>query len=225
MPKSPDDKIGSLAAIIGAALLLVGTCLHPMQADPNIPSAAFAEYAADRHWVASHLTQLFGAIATAAALVLLSRRLADGPAAGWAALGMAGAIASLATASALQAVDGVALKAAVDGWAAAPEPDRSAPFHAAVGVRQIELGLASVTGVLFGLTSSVYGIALLGDRRFPKWLGVLAIAGGVPTVVAGIAMAYTGFSELAMLVQMPAMSLLVLWMAALGVCTWKRSAA
>ena len=31
-----------------------------MDADPNIPIAAFTEYAADHHWVASHLTELFG---------------------------------------------------------------------------------------------------------------------------------------------------------------------
>jgi len=53
--------------------------MHPMGADPNIPLAAFTEYAADHHWVASHLMQLFGVILMVAALVLLSRMLAGGP--------------------------------------------------------------------------------------------------------------------------------------------------
>jgi len=193
-----------------------------MGADPNVPLAAFTEYAADHHWMTSHLMQLFGVILMVAALVLLSWRMADGPAANWATLGMAGAIASLATASALQAVDGVALKVMVDSWAAAPEPEKTALFYAAFGVRQIEIGLASMTSVLFGLTSSIYGIAVLADHRFPRWIGVLAIASGAPTVIAGVVIAYTGFSNLAMLINMPSSSLLILWMIVLGVYTWRR---
>jgi len=47
-------------AIAGSVLLFIGTYLHPMSADPNQAAAAFAEYAADPLWVASHLTQLAG---------------------------------------------------------------------------------------------------------------------------------------------------------------------
>ncbi len=194
-----------------------------MGADPNMPLAAFTEYAADRHWVTSHLMQLFGFILMVAALVLLSRRMADGPATEWATLGIAGAIASLAVASGLQAVDGVALKVMVNSWAATPEPERAALFQAAFGVRQIEIGLAGITSLLFGLTASIYGIALLIDRRFPRWLGGFAIAGGAPTAIAGIVIAYTGFSALAMDINLSSGSLLILWMTVLGVYAWRRS--
>ena len=224
MHRPPGSRIGPIAAISGAILLFVGTYLHPMDADPNVPLAAFTEYAADHHWVASHLMQLFGVLLMGAALTLLSRRLADGPAAEWASLGMAGAIASMAVAAALQAVDGVALKVMVDRWAAAQEPAKGALFHAAFGVRQIETGLASMASLLLGLTASIYGMALLIDRRFPRWIGVFAIAGGVPTAIAGIVIAYTGFSALEMEINMPSSSLLLLWMIALGIYAWKRSA-
>ena len=43
---------------------LVATSLHPLEADPNDPEAAFAEYAADDLWVATHLGQ-FIAVAEA----------------------------------------------------------------------------------------------------------------------------------------------------------------
>ncbi len=125
-----------------------------MGADPNMPLAAFAEYAADRHLVASHLLQLLGIAMMVAALVLLSRRMGDGPAAEWATLGMMGAVASLAVASVLQAVDGVALKGMVDRWAAAAEPGKAALFQAAFGVRQIESGLAGIASMLMGLDRS-----------------------------------------------------------------------
>ena len=215
--RTPGSRIGPIAAIAGAVVLFVGTYLHPMSADPNVPLAAFAEYAASDNWVAIHLMQLLGVVLIAASLVLLSRKMADGPAAQWAALGAAGAIASVAVASALQAVDGVALKAMVDTWAATPELGKASMFDAAFGVRQIEVGLASMTSLLLGLTASVYGIALSIDRRFPRWVGVVALAGGVPTATAGVVMAYTGFSNRSMVLGMPSNLLLVLWMIALGV--------
>lgn len=104
------NRVISIAAISGAILLFAGTCLHPMQADPNVALAAFTEYAVDRPWVASHLMQLSGVALMVTALVLLSRKMAGGTADAAAFLGSAGAIASLAVASALQAVDGVALR-------------------------------------------------------------------------------------------------------------------
>ena len=219
MQTRPDSRIGPIAAVAGAVLLFVGTYLHPMSADPNVPLAAFTEYAASGHWVAIHLMQLFGVVLIAASLVLLSRKMAEGPAAEWATLGAAGAIASVAIAAALQAVDGVALKFMVDMWAATPEP---AMFSAALGVRQIEVGLASMTSLLLGLTAAIYGIALLIDGRFPIWIGVVAIVGGVPTAVAGVVMAHTGFSNAAMVLGMPSNSLLIVWMIILGVYEWKR---
>jgi hypothetical protein len=219
MPTRRESRIGPIAAVAGAVLLFVGTYLHPMSADPNVALAAFTEYAASGNWVAIHLMQLFGVVLIAASLVLLSRKMAEGPAAEWATLGAAGAIASVAIAAALQAVDGVALKFMVDMWAATPEP---AMFSAALGVRQIEVGLASMTSLLLGLTAAIYGIALLIDGRFPGWIGVVAIVGGVPTAVAGVVMAHTGFSNAAMVLGMPSNSLLIVGMIILGVYEWKR---
>lgn len=120
-------------------------------------------------------------------------------------------------------MDGIALKAMVDAWAAAPPAQKQMAFYAAFAVRQVEIGLASVTSLLFGLTVSVYGVALLADRTYPRWVSGLAIAGGVPTAVAGVVMAYTGFSGLAMAIDMPASSVLLVWMLVVGVFMWRRA--
>lgn len=210
-----------MCAIAGSALLFVGTYLHPMQADPNQAVAAFTEYAADSLWIASHLTQLLGVVLMIAALLFLARQLEATPAAGWSRLGAGGAIASLALAAALQAVDGIALKAMVDTWAAAPAAQQEVAFHAAFAVRQVEAGLASVASLLFGLTAMVYGVALLRGRLYPKWVAGLAIAGGVPIMIAGVVMAYTGFSPLAMALNMPAAALVLVWMLTVGIFMWR----
>ena len=156
------------------------------------------------------------------ALIQLSRLLASGPASGLAWTGAAGAIASLAAAAATQAVDGIALKMMVDAWAAAAEPDKTVLFYATYGVRQIEVGLASITSLLFGLTMCVYGVAVISDHSFAKWLGWLPIIGGIPTAIAGVVIAYAGFSGLAMSINMPANLLLLVWVIALGILFWRR---
>jgi hypothetical protein len=222
MQKTPSNRVGLISGILGASLLLIGTYLHPMSADPNVPTAAFTEYAADPHWVASHLLQLCGAVLLVTALVLFSRTLEEGPAAAWTPVVRIGASASIAMAAALQAVDGVALKVMVDRWATATELEKTSLLHATFAVRQIEIGLASMSSILFGLTVAVYGIALLIDHRFPRWLGALALVSGIPTAIAGIVMAYTGFSDVSMLINMPASVLLIVWIVALGVAAWRR---
>ncbi len=169
------------------------------------------------------MTQLAGVVLMVGALVLVSWMMRRGPAAGWALLGAIGAVGSLAVTAALQAVDGVALKVMVDTWAVAAEANKAAIFQAAFAVRQIEIGLAAIVSSLFGATVTVYGIAFVVDRSLRRWLGWLAIVGGVPTAVAGVVMAHTGFSSLAMAISMTASSLILLWMIALGVMIWRRA--
>jgi hypothetical protein len=100
------SKAGATCAIAGAALLLVGTYLHPMEANPNEPVAAFTEYAADDFWVFSHLMQLAGVASMVAALLFLTTVLETRRGPGIARVAAGGAIASLALAATLQAVDG-----------------------------------------------------------------------------------------------------------------------
>ncbi len=222
MNKPCVKALTAITAISGAILLFVGTILHPMGADPNQPLAAFTEYAADDHWVATHLIQLLGVSLMVVALVLLSRRLHGGPATVPAVLGELGAITSLAITAALQAVDGIALKAMVNTWSGAADADKAMLFYATVAVRQVEIGLASMMSLLLGITVVIYGIALWIAPDFPRWLGVLAIVGGVPTVIASIVMAYTGFSDLAMLINMPSSLLLLVWMVLVGIDVWRK---
>ena len=214
------NRVGAVGAIAGAILLLVATSLHPLEADPNNPEAAFAEYAADDLWVATHLGQFFAIVAIAVGLIALNDTLRQGRAASWATLGRAGAIASVAAAAVLQAVDGIALKFMVDRWAASSPPQRDLVFEVAFGVRQIEAGLASLMSITFGLTVLVYGVAL-AFSRYPRWLSWMAVLGGLATVCGGVVLAYTGFSALAMGISMPASIVLLIWMVAVGTFLWR----
>ena len=193
-----------------------------MEANPNEPVAAFTEYAADDFWVFSHLMQLAGVASMVAALLFLTTVLETRRGPGIARVAAGGAIASLALAAALQAVDGIALKNMVDAWAAAPASQKGEVFHAAFAVRQIEVGLASMLILSFGLTASLYGAALIGVRIYPAWFAALAMASGIPMIASGVVMAYFGFSGLSMAINMPASAILLVWMLTLGVLMWRQ---
>ncbi len=215
-------RTGAACAISGSLLLLIGTYLHPMGADPNQAVAAFTEYAADRLWVMSHLTQLAGVALMVVTLLCVAHQIEKEVGVVWARLAAGGALVSLTVATVLQAVDGVALKMMVDVWAAAAPTQKEGAFQAAFAVRQIEIGLASMLSLSMGLTVTLYGGLLLVGRTYPQWLGGLALLGGLPMIVAGIIAAYAGFSELEMMISMPASMLLLVWMLLLGAYMWRQ---
>jgi hypothetical protein len=215
-------RIGAIAALTGAPVLFVATLLHPMNADPNNSAAAFSEYAADRIWVATHLGQFVGIALLGVAMACLATTVESGKAAAWGFIGAFGTAASIASAAALQAVDGIALHTMVHHWADAAAKEEAVAFESAFAVRQVEIGLASLLSILFGLSISALAVSLISSRRYATWLGWIGLLGGLGTVAGGVVQAYTGFSGFAMAVSMPASSLLLIWAIAVGTSMWRR---
>ena len=83
------------------------------------------------------------------------------------------------------------------------------------------MGLASLAGLLFGLTVAAYSMAIVYSERYPTWLGWLGLLASVGTLAAAVAQAYTRFSGLAMALSMPARALLLVWLALVGACLWR----
>jgi hypothetical protein len=111
----------------------------------------------------------------------------------------------------------------VQNWATAPATPKAIAFQSPFAVRQMEIGLASVLSIVLGATATLYGVALL-NSEYPRWVGPLAIVGGLPTPLSGVIMAFTGFSGLEMAINMPASLILVAWVMILGVFLWRRVA-
>ena len=216
-------KLGAVAAVAGAIVLMAGTMLHPLGADPGDPVAAFTEYVADDLWVGSHLSQFLGVALMFAGLVALNDSLKDESYAWLANLGVFVGVAALAITAVLQAVDGIALKIMVDDWASASEEGKESAFQAALAVRQIEIGVASFMAILFGATFVLFGAAVVKSGLYPRWLGWLGIGGGAGTITGGLLVAFNGFSVTAMNVAMPFNLILVIWMIAIGVHMWRHA--
>lgn len=216
------SRLGAVAALLGAVLLMLGTLLHPMHAPPWDAAAAFAEYAADHHWLSSHLIQLLGVLLGVFALLALTWRLRDGKAGVWALFGAACTLASLALAFALQAVDGVALKLMVEQWARAEEPLKAQLFAATLGVRQIEAGLAALFGLGFSISLLLYAPALWLSRPAPRGLALGVLLAGGANLLAALLQGHDGFSERAMNWGMPASLLALLWFLWLALWLWRQ---
>jgi hypothetical protein len=217
------SKVGAISAIAGALLLMVGTMLHPMSADPGDVIATFTEYAADTHWVATHLIQFFGIALMFVGLIAVRDVIRDESAEWIAKLGVIFGASAMTIAAVLQAVDGVALKFTVSAWSEAPSNQKPTAFMAAFAVRQIETGLASFVAILFGLTILLFGIAIVFSKRLPTWLGWIGLIGGLGTIAGGLSLANIGFSATAMNVGIPFNLIIVIWMILLGVIQLRRS--
>lgn len=193
---------------LGVALMLLGTFLHPMHADPAVPAGAFAEYARDRFWLAAHLVQFIGVAVLLICVLQLTGRL---PRDGLVTAVRAGTGTSLALAAALQAVDGVALKQMVDLWAAADPPEKDALLAAATAVRAVEIGFAAMFGMVLGLSLALLGLVLM---RFPVGkpiLGTLGVVAGLTAAVGGVLTGLYGFAPAPMLLNMAASLFLLGW--------------
>jgi hypothetical protein len=210
------SRAGGISAILGAGLLALTTWLHPLNADPNDAHAAFAEYASNWFWIATHLGQLAGIVLIGGGLLALTWRLRNKRAGIWAVLGAAAVIAAIAIAGALQAVDGIALKVMVDRLASAAPASQPMIFEAAFALRQIEIGLASILALFLGLAAVLYGTAQLSDAGRENRLGWLGIAGGAATFAGGVVQAHLGFADASMAITMPASLLLLAWAVLVG---------
>ncbi len=72
----------------------------------------------------------------------------------------------------------------------------------------------------------LYGLAILTDDVYPRWLGWVAVIGGVASVLVGLNQAYRGLSDLTTNILYPIVStVLILWFLVMGVVLWRRAGA
>ncbi len=216
-------RFGGGAAVLGGVLAAVFNLLHagPRRGNTRL---FLEDLVGSRIWELDQLGIAVSLVVLAAALVAVARVLAAGPAAPWAVAAGAVALAGVAVALANVAVDGPAMQEVADRWHAAEGASRESLFAAAEVLRAVDIALFSVwTLVLVGAAPVLFGVAILLGGGLPRWLGWLAVAGGVVgTVTAGIQM-FVGLRPVTVFVLFPAASgALTVWIVAVGVAFWRR---
>ena len=214
------SRIGAVSLLLGAIVLVISTQLHPAHENPMDNPAVFREYAQSGLWIAVHLGQFLGFLLMIAGLVAVYYSLATrrDAAAAVARFGLATAVTTGASFTILQAVDGIALKRAVDAWVSAPADQQVASFAAAEAIRWIEIGVASLSFVLVGLTLLLFGIALALSSVYPRWVGVIGAAAGVANLIRGVELSYQGFVP--SIAELVGLALLALWALIMVVLMW-----
>jgi hypothetical protein len=219
-------RLGSVAFLAGLVIIIVSTIFHPSSQPLTNHPLVFAEYAASKTWIASHIGQFAGVMLVfAGGFVALHSWLASSESSvvkALALLGLAAAIVAASTFAILQAVDGIALKRAVDSWAAAPTDEKVAAFRVAEGIRWIEIGANSIFRILQGSVAVIFGAAIAMNGLLYRWIGGLGILAGATTIIFGVGIAYVGFANQPIVGDLSTFTSFV-WLAILGIFMWKKS--
>ena len=218
-------RTGSVAAIAGAVLGAIGTALHPRDDQFADTSAHLQEIADSTVWVGVHLGIVVAILLLVGGLAALSRSITEGWGAAFARLGFASALVGTAiTVVLVGGTDGIAMKVVADAWASSRDP---ALFQAAFVLEQVNFGLLSMfIFILFGLTFTLYGLAVSLTDAYPKWLGWAGLVVGAAGSLLGLVQAYNGPSILVTIVLFPiTATLLTAWMVAMGVLMWRKAGA
>ena len=225
MPERTLTRIGAAAAVLGAVLGLVVNVLHPRVNDPVNTKAFLRQVAESTIWVGDHVGVIFAMLLVTGGLVAVYRSITSGPGAAWARLGFAAALVSAGLGFVTVAVEGIAIKRVAVAWASAPRGEKAVAFRVADALVQIQWALDGVWILtFFGATFILYGVAVLLSDVYPKWLGWVAVGGGLGSSLLGLHIGYHGASSLVFNVLFPIFSiLLTAWIFMMGVLLWRRS--
>jgi hypothetical protein len=174
------------SAILGALLAVVVNLAHgDLPADPE---AALGRVAADASWGVLHLGIMASVLLILFGLVGLSQMAERPLAQTLARLSLVAALPAAGVMLAGIAVDGFATKTLADLWANAVGPDKAAAFQLALTAETIQNALFHTWAALFlGLPFVLMGISgVLTGGGFPRWLGSVALIGGVGALCTGV---------------------------------------
>lgn len=217
-------RIGSVSAIVGAALGMVANILHPRSPNIEVTQAQIETVAASDIWLTDHLALLVSSVLVLGGLIALRRSITGQPGAAWAEFGFAGALVSTAVLVVLFGLDGIASKVVHNAYAAAPS---AGALAIAEMMEEIDIGLFSTFIIVyFGVTLLLYGLGVALSDDFPRWLGWVAIVLASASLITGLVQAYTGLSVLVTnMVFASLASFLSLWLLIMGVLMWRRTRA
>jgi hypothetical protein len=232
----PMLRMGAVAFLAGVVIIIVSTLFHASSEDLMDNPVVFAVYAEDDLWIASHIGQFAGVMLVfAGGFVALHRLLVkseSGTASALAWFGLVTAIISASTFTILQAVDGIALKIAVDTWYAIPssspssadagEGEKTIAFQVAEGIRWTEIGINSYFRMLQGTVAIIFGVAITKSALLSRGIGAIGIFAGAATVIAGVGIAYVGFTRLPIVGDVSTV-ISFAWLAILGIFMWRKT--
>ncbi len=215
-------RLGSWAAILGAVVALVANGLHPRVSETGDYVAAEMELVSGSDaWVPIHVAIMLAFLLIVFGLFALTRSMKGGRAQGLSRVALGALVLSAPVALVHSVLDAYALKAVADAVA------ESGPELGGAGTVIANITWSTLMGlnVLFlGVTPIAFGLAVASDGGYPRWLGWVALALGVVSVVNGLGGLIAGPTTAFFMVFPVAAGLITLWVLAMGVLLGRRAA-
>ena len=200
-------RLGGNAALLGGILGAVAISLHAPQPMDLATYSALAM----GPWMAAHWLFVIAIVGVAGGLAAFTRHFAHTDGEGWSVLGFGAVVVSSALFVAIVAPEIVAFDAfrtmnadASNGGAA-----QHAAAHAYLAVNLNLMSLVHVAGPIFFVSLSAFGLAMLRDAAWPRWLGPAG-------VVIGLAMVVINFTVENFTIFKIAFAIGFLWLATAG---------
>jgi hypothetical protein len=165
-------RLGGNAVLVGGILGAVAILLHAPQ---PMDLAAYSAMSMGP-WMAAHWLFVIGSVVIAGGLASFTRHLAHTDGEGWSMLGFGAVVIAAALNVAIVAPELVAFDA-LRGMNA--DGTNVGAQHAYTAVNLNLMSLVHVVGPVFWLGAIFFGLAMLKDTAWPRWLGQMGVAIGV----------------------------------------------
>ena len=221
-------RIGGVSLIVGFVLTIVHVVLLVVDAPLSEPgdTEAFLQSIVDSSiWAGSHVLVLITLLLGVGGLLALYRSITGEPGAALAQLGFAAALMGGAVTSVSVAIlGGGAMKELADAWAAAA--DNEVPLAVAEAALLVSFDIGSWGNLVFyGVAPILYGLAIALTGLYPKWLGWVAVVGGVGIALIELVIFSQGVSRVTSTFYVAAFLVVTLWLPVMGVLMWRKAGA
>ena len=174
-------------------------------------------------WAGIHVPAIVGGFLIIVGLLALYRSITSEPGGALARLGFTAALVGGALYLVSIAIEGSgALKVLANTWAAAA--DKAVPFAVAEAMYLVSLDIFSGSWIVFaGLAPILFGLAIALTDFYPKWLGWMAIVGGVGNALIAIVLFSQGWSPVTDSIFTMFGLMLNGWQLVMGVLMWRKA--
>ncbi len=221
-------RIGAVSLIVGFVLTIVHAALLVVDAplsDPGDTEVILQSIVDSSIWAGVHILTLVPFLLGVGGLLALYRSITVEPGAALAPQGFAAAQRGAAFLSVSVAIfGGGAMKELADAWAAAA--DKEVPFAVAEATVLVSFAIGSWGSLVFyGVAPILYGLAIALTGFYPKWLGWVAVVGGVGIALTEIIQFSQGVSQVTSNVWTAFLLVIMLWLPVMGVLMWRKAGA
>ena len=223
--RRPLFRISAVLMIVGSILAVAVNLMHPNPADIGDPLAQLRLISQSAIWGPVHVGIVVASVIRLAGLVGFTCSFDSPWGAAWARIALSGAVVGAAAALVLFAVDGIASQRLAIAWAEAPPEHVETAFRVSQSNQYVGFGIYGLwIMIFFGLTYVAYGLAVAFGDEYPRWLGWIAVAGGIAGTLIGYFQYFSGLTDLLTNKLFPGCAIvLAAWTVWMGVLLWRRA--